>query len=66
MNLSDRTLYQLASQFILGKKKSTISSSNLSKENLVTLIERCIDTTQITPEDEFNSLPDNSLLAERF
>ena len=34
----------------IGKKKSTISSSNLSKENLVTLIERCIDNTKITPE----------------
>ena len=50
----------------IGKKKSTISSSNLSKENLVTLIERCIDTTKITPEDEFNSLPDNNLLAKDF
>ena len=50
----------------IGKKKSTISSSNLSKENLVTLIERCIDTTKITPEDEFNSLPDNNLLAKNF
>ena len=50
----------------IGKKKSTISSSNLSKENLVTLIERCIDTTKIIPEDEFNSLPDNNLLAKDF
>ena len=50
----------------IGKKKSTISSSDLSKENLVTLIERCIDTTKITPEDEFNSLPDNNLLAKDF
>ena len=50
----------------IGKKKSTISSSNLSKENLVTLIERCIDNTKITPEDEFNSLPNNNLLARDF
>ena len=50
----------------IGKKKSTISSSNLSKENLVTIIERCIDTTKNTPEDEFNSLPDSNLLAKEF
>ena len=47
----------------IGKKKSTISSSNLLKENLDTLIEKCIETTKNTPEDEFNSLPDKDLLA---
>ena len=47
----------------IGKKKSTISSSNLIKENLDTLIEKCIETTKNTPEDEFNSLPDKDLLA---
>jgi PmbA protein len=49
----------------IGKKKSIISSSNLSKENLNSLIERCIETTKITPEDEFNSLPDKDLLAKK-
>ena len=33
-------------------------------ENLRTLIERCITTTKITPEDELNSLPDQELLAK--
>jgi PmbA protein len=47
----------------IGKKKSSISSSNLNENNIKTLIERCIDTTKITPEDEFNSLPDKDLLA---
>jgi len=47
----------------VGKKKSSISSSNLSEKNIKTLIQRCIDTTKITPEDEFNSLPDKDLLA---
>ena len=47
----------------IGKKKSSISSSNLLDENLKTLIEKCIETTKITPEDEFNSLPDKDLLA---
>ena len=49
----------------IGKKKSSISSSNLLKENLNTLIEKCIETTKNTPEDEFNSLPDKDLLAMR-
>ncbi|MDA8937407.1 metallopeptidase TldD-related protein [Candidatus Pelagibacter sp.] len=44
-------------------KKSSISSSNLLDENLKTLIEKCFETTKITPEDEFNSLPDKDLLA---
>jgi len=48
----------------IGKKKSSISSSNLLKENLNTLIEKCIETTKNTPDDEFNSLPDKDLLAK--
>ena len=47
----------------IGKKKSSISSSNLLKDNLNILIEKCIETTKNTPEDEFNSLPDKNLLA---
>ena len=49
----------------IGKKKSGITSSNLNKDNIKTLIERCIETTKITPEDEFNSLPDQDLLAKK-
>ena len=48
----------------IGKKKSSISSSNLLRENLESLIEKCVETTKNTPEDEFNSLPDKSLLAK--
>ena len=48
----------------INKKKSSISSSNLSKNNLKILIERCIETTKNTPEDEYNSLPDKNLLAK--
>ncbi len=48
----------------IGKKKSSISSSNLLKENLDTLVEKCIETSKNTPEDEFNSLPDKDLLAK--
>ncbi len=49
----------------VGKKKSSISSSNLIDENIKTLIEKCFETTKITPEDEFTSLPDKSLLSEK-
>ena len=48
----------------IGKRKSSISSSNLLDQNLNTLIEKCYETTKITPEDEFNSLPDKNLLAQ--
>ncbi|MBD1148475.1 TldD/PmbA family protein [Pelagibacterales bacterium SAG-MED30] len=48
----------------IGKKKSSISSSNLLKDNLNILIKKCIETTKNTPEDEFNSLPDKDLLAQ--
>ncbi len=48
----------------IGKKKSSISSSNLLDENLNILIEKCVETTKNTPEDEFNSLPDRDLLAK--
>ena len=47
----------------VGKKKSSISSSNLLNDNLNILIEKCVETTKNTPEDEFNSLPDKNLLA---
>ena len=49
----------------IGKKKSGITSSNLNEDNIKTLIERCIETTKITPEDECNSLPDKDLLAKK-
>tara|TARA_B100001093_G_scaffold51244_1_gene43492 strand:+ start:112 stop:450 length:339 start_codon:yes stop_codon:yes gene_type:complete len=39
----------------IGKKKSSISSSNLLDDNLNILVEKCIETTKNTPEDEFNS-----------
>ena len=54
----------VALETYIGKKKSSITSSNLNENNIKTLIERCIETTKITPEDEFNSLPDKDLLAK--
>ena len=46
----------------IGSKKSSISSSNLLDENLNILTKKCIETTKLTPGDEFNSLPDKDLL----
>ena len=48
----------------INQKKSSISSSNLLDDNLKILIEKCIETTKNTPEDEFNSLPEKDLLAK--
>ncbi|MBD1161021.1 TldD/PmbA family protein [Pelagibacterales bacterium SAG-MED15] len=45
----------------IGKKKSTISSSDLNTKNLDGLINRCIESTKITPEDDLNSLADKEL-----
>ena len=45
----------------IGKKKASISSTNLSENNLFELVTRCIDSTKVTPEDEYNSLPDQEL-----
>ena len=45
----------------LGKKKSSVASSNLKESNLNELVDRCIETMKITPEDEYNSLPDKDL-----
>ena len=61
-NRSDNLAINLTTY--IGKKKSSISSSNLLKENLASLIEKCIETTKNTPADEFNSLPDKELLAK--
>ena len=45
----------------IGKKKSSISSSDLNKKKLDNLIDRCVESTKITPEDELNSLADKEL-----
>jgi len=45
----------------IGKKKSSISSSNLREKNIDKLVSRCFEAAKITPEDELNSLPDKEL-----
>ena len=62
-NRSDGLAFSIDTYIV--KKKSSISSSNLIDENLDILIEKCYETTKITPEDEFNSLPDKNLLADK-
>ena len=59
---SDTLLINLTT--LINKKKSTISSSNLEKNNLNILINRCIETTKNSPDDEYNCLPDIELLAK--
>ena len=44
----------LSIETYLGKRRSSISSSNLLDENIKTLIEKCFETTKITPEDELS------------
>ena len=45
----------------IGKRKASISSTNLKEKNLAELVKRCIESTKVTPEDEYNSLPDKEL-----
>ena len=45
----------------VGKKKSSISSSNLDESHINELIKKCVEMAKITPEDELNSLPDSEL-----
>ena len=45
----------------LGKKKSSLNSSNLREDVLDGLVEKCFEATKITPEDELNSLPEKEL-----
>jgi len=45
----------------LGKKKASITTTNLDEKKMEEIIERCIESTKTTPEDEFNSLPEKEL-----
>ena len=50
----------------INKKKSNVSSSNLNKENLFALIERCIECTKVSPEDQYVGLPDKKIMQNKF
>ena len=45
----------------IGKKKASISSTKVNDQSLNDLVNRCIESTKVTPEDEYNSLPDQEL-----
>ena len=47
----------------IGKKKSNVSSSNIKEKDISSLIERCVEMTKITPEDQYSSMPKKNLLA---
>jgi PmbA protein len=49
----------------INKKKSNVSTSNFNEENLNQLIERCVECTKISPEDEFAGLPDKDELENK-
>ncbi|WP_440695655.1 TldD/PmbA family protein [Candidatus Pelagibacter sp. HIMB109] len=46
----------------INKKKSNVSTSNLDQNNLILLIEKCIECTKISPEDKYVGLPDKKEL----
>ena len=45
----------------LGKRKASISSTNLKENKVEELVHKCLEATKITPEDDLNSLPDAEL-----
>jgi PmbA protein len=46
----------------IGQKKSSISTSNLTKNNIKQAIIRCYDMAKNTPEDEYCGLPEKNIL----
>ncbi len=50
----------------INKKKSNVSSSNLNKENLFALIERCVECTKVSPDDKYVGLPDKNMMQDKF
>ena len=56
---SDRSeVLSLGLTTYIGKKKSNVSTSNIKNDNLDNLIERCIQCTKVSPEDNFICLPE--------
>jgi len=63
---SDRSeVLSLGLTTYIDKKKSNVSTSNFNEENLNQLIERCIECTKISPEDEYAGLPDKNELENK-
>ena len=49
----------------INKKKSNVSTSNFDERNLENLIQRCVDYSKISPEDENAGLPDKKNLEKK-
>lgn len=63
---SDRSeVLSLGLTTYIGKKKSNVSTSNFNEQNLNQLIERCIECTKISPEDEYAGLPNKDELENK-
>ncbi len=64
---SDRSeILSLGLTTYIGKKKSNVSTSNFDEKNLNNLIEKCIQCTKISLEDEYTGLPDSKDLETNF
>ena len=50
----------------IGQKKSSISTSNLTKDNIKKAIIRCYEMAKNTPEDQYCGLPENELLEKNY
>jgi len=50
----------------IGKRKSSTSLSYIDKKNTDMMLEKVIEVTKITPEDQFNELPDKELLIKDY
>jgi len=48
----------------INKKKSSIFFTYIDDENTNVMIEKCIESTKLLPDDKFNSLPNKKLLAK--
>ena len=48
----------------INKKKSSIFFTYIDNENTNVMIEKCIESTKLLPDDKFNSLPNKKLLAK--
>ena len=50
----------------INKKKSSTQFTYIDKENTNLMIEKCVESTKLLPDNKFNSLPNKKLLAKNF
>ena len=49
----------------IDKKKTNVSTSNFDEQNLLSLIERSVQQTKVSPKDEFVGLPQKDHLENK-